>query len=116
MQSIRAFHIHVYCTEEHLSFCQQLREKMLNELSVIDGAGPVRDRPIGPHPLPMFEAWFHAEALGEVVLWTLAHRGDLSVLIHPLTGDDYEDHAQHAMWIGTPLKLDLEFLKKIRRL
>jgi aromatic ring-cleaving dioxygenase len=28
-------------------------------------------------------------------------------LIHPLTGDDYADHAEHAIWIGDAQKLDL---------
>ena len=81
---------------------------MVSELSEIDGAGPVRDRPVGPHPLPMFEAWFASAHLDTVVRWILANRHQFSVLIHPLSGDDLADHRDHAIWIGKPLPLKLD--------
>jgi len=42
----------------------------------------------------------------------MLNRGSLAVLVHPLTGDDYEDHAHHALWLGRVLSLDLESLRK----
>ena len=43
-----------------------------------------------------------------VVPWLLLNRRGLTILVHPETGDDYEDHAQHALWLGAilPLRLD----------
>ena len=43
-----------------------------------------------------------------IVPWLLLNRRGLTILVHPETGDDYEDHAQHALWLGAilPLRLD----------
>ena len=42
-----------------------------------------------------------------VVPWFMQHRGQFSVLIHPNTGFEYEDHSIWASWIGQPIPLDL---------
>ena len=112
---LAGYHIHIYFTLEQTAVAESIRELMLRELSVIEGAGPVRNRPVGPHPLPMFEAWFQPDAIAEVLPWILKNRQGLAVLIHPITGDDYQDHAEHAVWIGQALPLNLEFLKEITR-
>jgi DOPA 4,5-dioxygenase len=44
----------------------------------------------------------------------LNHEG-LSVLIHPLTGNDYDDHAQYASWLGPQLPLRLDFLLALQK-
>ncbi len=108
---IKGYHIHIYCKPEQVELAQSIRESMLSELKVIEGAGPVRSGPVGPHPLPMFEAWFQPEGLSQVLLWIQQHRQGLPVLIHALTGDDYLDHTRHALWIGEELKLNLDVLK-----
>mmetsp|Transcript_14257 Transcript_14257/g.45996 ORF Transcript_14257/g.45996 Transcript_14257/m.45996 type:complete len:168 (-) Transcript_14257:1289-1792(-) len=68
------------------------------------------DRPIGPHPLPMWEADFasyeHRDRWPDVVAWLDARRGRLSVLVHPHSTDgDYADHTAHAFWAGDALPL-----------
>lgn len=116
MMVMRGYHIHVYCQPEQHELAQAVRAEMMQDLAgVIDGAGPVRTRAIGPHPLPMFEAWFETESLNQVLPWILQHRRGLSVMIHPLTGDDYADHAEHSMWIGEKLPLNLDFLCQLTR-
>jgi aromatic ring-cleaving dioxygenase len=67
---------------------------------------PVVDRPIGPHPKPMFEAHIAPEQAGEVMQW-LAERG-ASALVHPHTGDGFIDHTVNARWVGAPLPLVLD--------
>jgi DOPA 4,5-dioxygenase len=42
----------------------------------------------------------------------MLNREGLSVLVHPLTGDDYDDHAHFPLWLGTPLPLKLEVLRR----
>jgi len=103
----KGYHIHIYCEVQEIGACKAVRAKMLSELNLISGAGPVRSGPVGPHPLPMFEAWFDSEHLDRVVRWVMKNRNGFSVLIHPLTGDDLSDHRDHAMWLGRPLPLDL---------
>jgi aromatic ring-cleaving dioxygenase len=103
------YHVHFYCEVEQVSLAQELRERLLVEVPEIEGAGKVRGHPIGPHPLPMFEAWFASEHLDKVVRWGMANRQGLSVMIHPLSGDDLADHRDHAFWLGAthPLNLDI---------
>jgi aromatic ring-cleaving dioxygenase len=43
----------------------------------------------------------------------MLNRGEHDVLVHPLTGDDYADHAHHAAWLGDKLPLDLDVLRKV---
>ena len=46
-----------------------------------------------------------------IVPWLMLNREGLSVLVHPLTGNDYDDHSLYALWLGTALSLDLEALR-----
>jgi DOPA 4,5-dioxygenase len=41
----------------------------------------------------------------------MLNRGDLTVLVHPETGDQVADHTAHALWLGPPLPLDIAFLR-----
>ena len=71
---------------------------------------PMVNRPIGPHPKPMFETHLMTPAqFGKVLSWLSVNRGEHSVLVHPHTGDGYQDHAHHAIWLGPqlPLRLDI---------
>ena len=101
------YHIHFYCESNELAVGETVREKLVKELPEVSGAGSVRSTAIGPHPLPMFEAWFSSEHLDLVVRWAMANRQGLRAMIHPLSGDDLIDHREHALWIGTPLPLNL---------
>ena len=109
--NITGYHMHVYCELEQIPLAQSIHDLLMNEKPGIDGAGPVRNYPVGPHALPMFEAWFQPDAINKVLPWILKNRQGLSVLIHPLTGDDYLDHAESAIWIGNPLPINLEMLR-----
>ena len=42
-----------------------------------------------------------------VVPWMFQHRGNFSLIVHPNTGYEYEDHTIWAMWAGEPWPLDL---------
>ena len=48
-----------------------------------------------------------------MISWLTLNHGDLTVFIHPNTGQDLEDHRDRAVWIGksVPLMLDI-FTKK----
>ncbi len=103
----REFDAHIYFEANELEKATQLRDKMKehfrDETFFVGDVIPV---PIGPHPMPMFEANFPQDIFTEVVLWLMKERGDLNVLVHPLSGDDYYDHTQGAMWLGHAVKLD----------
>ena len=56
--------------------------------------------PIGPHPVGSFEIWTPREYLPEMLSFMMYHRGDISVLFHPLGVGELIDHTRDAMWLG----------------
>jgi DOPA 4,5-dioxygenase len=40
----------------------------------------------------------------------MLNREGLTILVHPLSGNDYNDHAHHALWLGAVLPLRLDML------
>jgi len=50
-----------------------------------------------------------------VVPWMMQHRGDFSVVVHPNTGYEYEDHSIWAMWVGERWPLDMTIFEENSR-
>ena len=61
--------------------------------------------PIGPHPVGSFEVWTPLEYLPQMLSFMMYHRGDISVLFHPLGQTEIRDHTSDAMWLGQPYPL-----------
>lgn len=109
----REFDAHIYFDETSAEEASLFRQKCLNHFKQSEVfVGFMIDQPVGPHPTAMFEINFPRKAFGEVVLWLMHHRGKLSILVHELTGDDYLDHTDYALWIGRPVELDISAFGK----
>ena len=108
---IREFDAHVYYHLENQSKAAVLREKfkVVFESSEIK-VGTLINHPIGPHPLPMFEINFKRRNFERIKAWLSQHHGELTVLIHEVTGDDPRDHTEGAFWLGAPVPLDFNCL------
>ena len=105
------FHAHIYYDDATREFAAQLRRALWRahaEGGTVLYVGEMRDRAVGPHPVPQFEIHFVEGAL-PAILPLLAASG-LRVLVHPLTDDDLADHTTLAHWIGEPLALDTTVL------
>ena len=76
--------------------------------------GSWHDEAVGPHTVGMYQVVFPVAEFARLVPWLALNRRDLSVLVHPETGDDYTDHSRFALWLGQPLPLDLSRLKRGR--
>jgi DOPA 4,5-dioxygenase len=74
--------------------------------------GRWHDVPVGPHPIAMYQVAFAVADFARLVPWLMLNRGALAVLVHPNTGDEYSDHAHHALWLGAMLPLRLDVLKR----
>ena len=74
--------------------------------------GRWHDVPVGPHPRAMYQVAFPAAMLASLVPWLMLNRDGLTILLHPETGDDYADHAHHAVWFGEVLPLRLEMFRR----
>ena len=48
----------------------------------------------------------------ELVPWLMLNREGLNVLVHPLTDDSVADHTRFAVWLGTPLPLRVDVLRR----
>jgi aromatic ring-cleaving dioxygenase len=68
--------------------------------------------PIGPHPISQFNVIFETEEFQRIVPWLMLNHEGLDVLIHPLTESSYDDHSKNALWIGTPVPMRLESLRR----
>ncbi|RMY74630.1 hypothetical protein D0864_09979 [Hortaea werneckii] len=112
------FDVHIYFLQTSPSesqFAQELWERIRREFPELR-IYRVWDKPIGPHPVAMFEVnLFTPEQFGAFVPWLVIHRGPLSVLLHPNTGDDVRDHTQLATWMGKPYPLQVGMLREFAR-
>jgi DOPA 4,5-dioxygenase len=106
--AITGYHAHVYYDEASRAAAAALRDALAARFQVV--LGRWRDEPVGPHPEAMYQVAFPIEEFPRFVPWLMLNRGDLVILVHPLTGDDYVDHAHHALWLGAKLPLKLETL------
>jgi len=111
---IKEWHFHIYFhqknTEEHQA-AMKLRDAVLRLRR--DGAFVavplfrVNMEPMGPHPVGSYEVWCPAETFSAVFSYFCLNRGDLSILIHPLTREERRDHDHRVAWLGQSYALDL---------
>jgi DOPA 4,5-dioxygenase len=71
-----------------------------------DDVPPVNMGPRGPHPAGSFEVWVPTEHLGAVTSYMMLHRGETSLLLHPLSLHCVEDHTGRIAWFGVPFNID----------
>jgi aromatic ring-cleaving dioxygenase len=110
---IRSYHAHIYYDPETRPVAERLREAIGNGFTV--ELGRWHDEPVGPHPISMYQVAFAVAEFPKLVPWLMLNRGGLDVLVHPQTEDPYDDHAIHALWLGTRLKLRLAGLRRRRQ-
>lgn len=115
-EEIKEYHFHVYFFQSHASANSGWRdyaEKLYHQIKELSKAGFFQvvlgkffTEPIGPHPTGSFEVWVPKEHFSRTYSWFTLHRGPLSVLIHPLTRDEFKDHTERAVFMGQSLPLD----------
>ncbi|KAM0545758.1 hypothetical protein ACHAPJ_011182 [Fusarium lateritium] len=118
------FDIHIYylqTNEKQAKYAYELWQRIRREFPELR-IYKFWDRPIGPHPVAMFEVnLFTPAQFGAFVSWLAIWRGPLSALIHPNVvpeeGVDHRasekrDHLERAIWMGERLPLDLSLFNK----
>jgi aromatic ring-cleaving dioxygenase len=107
---IEDYHAHIYYGANTRDLAADVRESIASRFTV--ELGSWHDEPIGPHPQAMYQVKFATAEFTRMVPWLMLNRLGLSILVHPNTGDAYEDHATHALWLGDKLKLRLDVLRE----
>jgi aromatic ring-cleaving dioxygenase len=111
---ITGYHAHVYYDPA----CSRGRAALLRDQVATKfpdaRLGRWHDEPVGPHPQAMYQIAFAPDRLSAILPWLMLNRSELTILVHPETGDEYADHSQHALWLGAVLPLRLDVLKGSR--
>jgi DOPA 4,5-dioxygenase len=107
---ITGYHAHLYYDPATRATAERLRQELGERFTV--QLGRMHDVPVGPHPQAMYQVAFAVDAFPLVVPWLMLNRAGLDVLVHPMTEDAYDDHSVHAMWLGAPVTLRLEVLRR----
>jgi aromatic ring-cleaving dioxygenase len=107
---ISGYHAHIYYAPETRPTAAGLRAAIGERFQVRIGGW--HDEPVGPHPVSMYQVAFAGEEFAGLVPWLMLNREELNVLVHPLTGDSVADHTRFAAWLGTPLSLRLDVLRR----
>lgn len=105
---IRGYHAHVYFDASSLAQARALCEAAAARFPV--KMGRMHEKPVAPHPHWSCQLAMRAELFGEVIPWLMLNRGELVVLVHPITGNDLADHRDYAFWLGAAQTLDLSVL------
>ena len=103
------FHAHIYFTDDTLQYATDLYNRLDTALPTVK-RGTFHVKNVGPHPSWMFTLSFDQRSFQKVVLWLMTSLDGLSALVHPLSGDDLQDHTQYALWFGKQLDLCLDKL------
>ena len=111
---IQGYHAHIYYRNDAEKAEAAVLRSQLASLFEVE-LGRWRDTPVGPHPLPMYQVAFEAEVFPAFVPWLMLNRRDLTILVHPRTGDDVPDHETFPLWLGEKLPLDVAFLRQFDR-
>ncbi|KAI1174351.1 DOPA-like domain-containing protein [Nemania sp. FL0916] len=119
------FDVHIYYwqnSQEQTQYAKALWERIRREFPELR-IYTFWDRPIGPHPVAMFEVDILTPAqFGAFVSWLAIWRGPLSVLVHPNTVEadvsrtavEIRNHSERAIWMGERIPLDFTgFLKRL---
>jgi DOPA 4,5-dioxygenase len=105
---VTGYHAHVYYQPSTKDRAASVREQVAARFPEFR-LGRWHDVPVGPHTRAMYQILFGPDRLNDFLPWLMLNRDGLPVLVHPETGNDYKDHAEHAAWLGEmlPLKLDV---------
>ncbi|AFY58912.1 aromatic ring-cleaving dioxygenase [Rivularia sp. PCC 7116] len=106
---VKGYHAHVYFDDSSCEQAIALCEEAGKQFSV--KVGRVHRKPVGPHPSWSCQLAFDVDESAILLSWLALNRRGLTILIHPLTGNDLKDHTDYASWMGNPQVLNLDALR-----
>ena len=110
IKQFEEFHAHVYFDEATSSTARTLCESAGQTFDLT--VGRHHEKTVGPHPRWSCQLAFSKTTLLPLMAWLENNRQGLTVFVHALSGNDYEDHTQLVAWLGTPVALNLDVFNK----
>jgi aromatic ring-cleaving dioxygenase len=110
---IDGYHAHIYYDTQTRLRAAQPRETIATTSGV--KVRELSDEPRGPRPVPQFRFTFTAAQFENVVPWLMLNPEGLDVLVHPLTDNSYDDHSRYAVWLGAPVALKFNTMRRSYR-
>jgi DOPA 4,5-dioxygenase len=104
--SISGYHAHLYYDETSIEVARHVRLLAKETFPDLE-LGNLHTNAVGPHPTWSTQLAFEPFLLPMILPWLMINRRQLTVFIHPLTGNDYRDHTDLAMWMGRQVSLNL---------
>jgi aromatic ring-cleaving dioxygenase len=108
---VGGYHAHLYYAPGTRNIAERLRVA-IGERFPRARVGNWHDEPVGPHPVAMYQVAFAVEDFPTLVPWLMLNREDLNILVHPLTDDSVADHTRFALWLGSPVPLRVDVLRR----
>lgn len=107
------YHAHIYyATPEEQQRALVLRAE-LEALFPKAKMGQFHTRPVAFHSEPMFQVEVGGGDLGKLISWLMLNRRQLSILVHPFTGDLWLEHTEQALWLGPAIALNRGKLRQL---
>lgn len=109
LREVASYHAHVYYDPAATrADAERLRNWIAERFAVT--LGRWHDVKVGPHGQAMYQIAFAVEVFPMLVPWLMINHGALSILVHPNTVNPRRDHADDALWIGTPVAVHADIL------
>jgi len=108
--TIKDWHVHVYYTPGTRDQAAALREWVEQKFTV--RMGRWHEEKVGPHPQAMYQVAFDNGEFSAIVPFLALNRMGLTILVHPNTRRERDDHLLHALWMGDILPLDASVLRE----
>ncbi len=105
-----AYHAHVYFDQSSLEQASALCSLAAELFNV--NIGTIHQKNVGPHPCWSCQISFNRDHFDQLVPWLDNQRQNLNILIHPVTGNNLDDHSKNAAWLGEPIPLNLSLFQK----
>ncbi|RIH72166.1 4,5-dioxygenase [Vibrio splendidus] len=106
---LKGWHAHI-CFND---LTEQTAQRVINDiaLEITDlRQGQLHRKLVGPHPCWSCQLYFKPHLLSDVVTWLTFNRKGLTILFHPISGNDLLDHKDRVFWMGDVKDLKLENL------
>lgn len=103
--AIRGYHAHIYFDAAQLETARALAAAAQAEFGC--PVGHFHTASVGPHPRGSCQLSLEPGQFARFAIWAPEARGELTIFVHGLSGDDLADHTRYVIWFGNSEALDL---------